>query len=290
MKTKLTFSLLCLFLFCCGQITNAQCDYYYWFNDTKICLDKYNKMRYILVDNEEDTFTVREKLEQLGYTVSNFKTFSFTGNPYPGLTKDTYWAIVESNNPEDTITLNIDEISYEGPSFLYLNHFLLGLSHTFSVRLHYFTDFKLLDSMAKKHGITILGNASFPFSTLFSLSCSKMSTGNAMEMANLFHESQLFMWSQPDFMDFGMLSISNISKIHNYSAYPNPASDYIKINNAEVLDLQHSIVRIFDISGKQVLSQNHENEIDVSMLHSGLYILKIYKDGKLLISEKFVKF
>ncbi|OWK72909.1 hypothetical protein CBW16_11715 [Flavobacteriaceae bacterium JJC] len=73
-------------------------------------------------------------------------------------------------------------------------------------------------------------------------------------------------------------SIKNKVKI-----YPNPTSDFIKIQNAEKVDL----VRIFDLSGKLV-KETKSSEIDVRPLSAGSYILNIHS-GNEITSQKFVK-
>ena len=78
------------------------------------------------------------------------------------------------------------------------------------------------------------------------------------------------------------LAVSD-SKTAVVSIYPNPASDFIKIQN--VKELQS--VRIFDMSGKKVV-ETSSADIDVRNLSKGLYILNIYT-GNEVISKKFIK-
>jgi subtilisin family serine protease len=73
----------------------------------------------------------------------------------------------------------------------------MGLSDIFYVKLHKAEDLAILENMAQDNNVTNLGNDELlPLSYL--LSCTKESNGNAMQMANLFYESQLFASSQPD--------------------------------------------------------------------------------------------
>lgn len=67
------------------------------------------------------------------------------------------------------------------------------------------------------------------------------------------------------------------------SIYPNPASDFIKIQN--VKDVQK--VRIFDMTGKKII-ETSSSDIDVRNLTSGQYILNIYS-GNEVISRKLIK-
>ncbi|MFY8029228.1 MAG: T9SS type A sorting domain-containing protein [Bacteroidia bacterium] len=61
--------------------------------------------------------------------------------------------------------------------------------------------------------------------------------------------------------------------INDVAIYPNPATDkiYIKTNATEVI----KSIRLLDISGTAIKAQITGNEIDVSMLANGLYIIEI---------------
>lgn len=66
--------------------------------------------------------------------------------------------------------------------------------------------------------------------------------------------------------------------------FPNPTKEIIHFNKP-VADIQ-----IYDVSGKQMNIILHENEVDVSKLTTGIYLLKIFDtDGKLSASKKFIK-
>jgi len=68
--------------------------------------------------------------------------------------------------------------------------------------------------------------------------------------------------------------------------YPNPTTD--KIFWAQNIMIEK--VTIYDMNGKQVLSENiTENSIDVSHLASGTYLIKLESNKKLIYNSKFVK-
>ncbi len=60
---------------------------------------------------------------------------------------------------------------------------------------------------------------------------------------------------------------------HRYQIYPNPANDYIVIENFNT----DNVIQIFDITGNIVMSKssNINNQVDVSALPSGIYYIKI---------------
>ena len=85
------------------------------------------------------------------------------------------------------------------------------------------------------------------------------------------------------------LSLEN-SFIGEFVLYPNPVKNTLTISSA--LDLDQSIISVFDIAGRRVLNSklaDNINSIDVSRLSAGEYILRIITKEKLISSEKFIK-
>ena len=85
------------------------------------------------------------------------------------------------------------------------------------------------------------------------------------------------------------LSLEN-SFIGKFVLYPNPVKNTLTIGSS--LDLDQSIVSVFDIAGRRVLNYklgSNINSIDVSRLSAGEYILRIITKEKLISSEKFIK-
>jgi len=277
-------------IFCLLDI-QAQCDYFFYgLSGQKLCLETYNKKRYITVDDAKDTLIVRQKLEQLGYSVSPFYEAIFAW----GNVIEKYYALTETSNPNDTIAFNIEQISYEAPSFIFLGKYILILSHCFDVGLHSRADTTVLDSMTQIYGLNILGHPLFPENSpsQFVISCSQTSIENSLYMANLFYESNLFKHAEPIFLPGEVLEFSCPirSTPDDICIYPNPANNIINIKKADELDLYNSSVEIFDMYGKCVYSQNYTDEINISVLRSGCYVLIIHRDNIIMALEKFVKF
>jgi hypothetical protein len=69
--------------------------------------------------------------------------------------------------------------------------------------------------------------------------------------------------------------------------YPNPFKTMITIENNTTTD---NYVKVYDILGKEVFSQNNIANLNLSMLTEGIYMLVITdKDGKQLLSQKIIK-
>lgn len=84
------------------------------------------------------------------------------------------------------------------------------------------------------------------------------------------------------------LSINN-QKPTSISVYPNPAEDVL---NIQVENLsQNGTIEVFDISGKQVLKtniQNGKNQLNVSILNSGVYFYTVRNNRDIIETKKLL--
>ena len=79
------------------------------------------------------------------------------------------------------------------------------------------------------------------------------------------------------------MAVSNVNK-SKMSVYPNPTSDYLKINTTAKI----SSVEVFDISGKKIQADFDGTSVDVKKLEKGSYIIKINgQEGT--STQKFIK-
>lgn len=83
----------------------------------------------------------------------------------------------------------------------------------------------------------------------------------------------------------------NSQNLSQLTVYPNPTMDFIKlnINNINWQDLQY---QVFDINGRNVLSENFKSEnalINLKKLKPSIYFLKISDHYKNLRSFKIIK-
>jgi uncharacterized protein (TIGR02145 family) len=85
--------------------------------------------------------------------------------------------------------------------------------------------------------------------------------------------------------DKGIISGTEESIIENVSVYPNPTTDFIRITTNQI---NSSSIQIMNITGQVMYSNENYNsneDIDLSELSSGIYIIKMNIDG----IEKFEK-
>lgn len=81
--------------------------------------------------------------------------------------------------------------------------------------------------------------------------------------------------------------IAENSTNNSLSIYPNPANDFIKISN--IYQMEITKVEVIDMLGRTLISTKNTEEIDVSSLSEGQYLVKIYGESdivkKLTISK-----
>jgi photosystem II stability/assembly factor-like uncharacterized protein len=77
----------------------------------------------------------------------------------------------------------------------------------------------------------------------------------------------------------------------NLFIFPNPATNSLTLNLAELKNLQNTTVSIYDIQGKLLLQQNRlqpQTELDISGFAKGIYIIKLINE-KETMQSKFIK-
>ncbi len=90
-----------------------------------------------------------------------------------------------------------------------------------------------------------------------------------------------------DYIDGGnVTSVADAGSKMKVNVYPNPASDILNIES----DTPLSILQIFDLSGREILSDlNASNTVNIGMLQSGVYVIKLFDKNGRFTTRKFVK-
>ncbi len=90
-------------------------------------------------------------------------------------------------------------------------------------------------------------------------------------------------------------AIDNL-QLQSFIIYPNPVRDVLNLS-FKTNGTQNILFRVFDPSGKSVIDENKgkingriEEQMNVSGLAPGVYLVSIYEDGRKLRTEKFVKY
>ena len=82
--------------------------------------------------------------------------------------------------------------------------------------------------------------------------------------------------------------INDDEEIKGLAIYPNPVSNGIL--RITTFENAKKTVQIFDVLGKQVLSRIiHSQPLNISVLNSGIYIIKVFEKGKIATRKLVVK-
>lgn len=181
--------------------------YYYWYKNQKKYLQLNTSKKFLLLKNNvTDSASLSQRIGNphfKGGKISRSKVL-YGLSKHDSLSSEKNYCVVE-NMSKDTSFVNNSDILYEAPAFSFSNAEVAVLSHLFYVKLKHDTDIAQLQTLAAQHTVEILGNNHF-MPLWYTLSCSKQSSGNAMQMANLFYETGLFTAAEPDLMTKNHLS------------------------------------------------------------------------------------
>jgi hypothetical protein len=192
-----------------GDISTRSSSYtdYYWYNGTKVGLNKKKDKKFILFEASDEqavalSITNAKTIAQPQEVILSPKIQGSKAKPSSELLK---WAVIETS----LSFASSPNILYEAPYFLTENGDELGLSHLFYVRLRDKEDLAKLTELASSNKVEIIGNNEY-MPLWFTLACSKESTGNALDLANKFYETNLFEACQPNLMgDFGVTCVND---------------------------------------------------------------------------------
>ena len=81
------------------------------------------------------------------------------------------------------------------------------------------------------------------------------------------------------------IGIDEIEDFNNMTVYPNPASNTLHITGVS----NGTSIIVYDITGRQVMTSSFANEINISHLHNGLYLLSVTTDEGVFIKKFMVR-
>jgi hypothetical protein len=259
MKRFLIFTML--FSLCMSVLAQ---EYYYWYKGEKIPLELLPTKKYILVNSLEDTIVLKERLALKDIMTHPFRIEKITY----AQDKIECWTIVESIDLVPDLT-DDETILYEGPFFLNADKLEVGgLSHTFLVKLKQIEDLPLLKELAENNGVIIDGQPVFSMPLWYSLSCTKTSTGNAMQMANMFYETTLFTSSAPGFTNIGSDALG-IDNLQDEDIMISAANGVIYINTPET-----ESIHIYSLTGSLLYETTKPaGKIQIPLKGKGILII-----------------
>jgi hypothetical protein len=105
------------------------------------------------------------------------------------------------------------------------------------------------------------------------------------------YEGNLTMLTQGFLQDIvGPTAISeNNERLTGVNIYPNPASQFISLNVEDAIIKWYEIVNIYGISLEKTSCKSNPDNIDVSSLRPGVYLLKLGIEDHNPFAKKFIK-
>lgn len=179
---------------------------YYWYKGTRKNLTVSYSKQYITVRSLSDATRVEQELSQQEIDFQPFQKLPLS-NYFE--TEDTlYWTFIYL--PEGNELYANPLINYSAPSYRLDDGTEVGLSNFFYVELRKEEDIELLRSLSVANGVSILGNDKY-MPLWYIITCTPKSTRNALEMADLFYEMDLFESATPNLMVENMTDCVNDS-------------------------------------------------------------------------------
>lgn len=173
---------------------------YYWYNGNKIPLTKLPNKKFVIFKADTES-SFQNNLKTKGIALNSADIHAYkrpnvkNNNNVNGVKRnevdDNYkWTTLEVDDVNKLLINDLDVI-YEAPYYKTQSGDELRLSNIFYVKLKSANDINILQNLAIEHNVEILGENLFQPLWII-LSCTNNSSGNALEMSNLFYETELF--------------------------------------------------------------------------------------------------
>ena len=153
---------------------------YYWYEGSKILLERGNQ-EYIVYNDALLLKSDKEKVIESGDL------------SYPEMV-NLKWGITKP----DVVLEDVEHVLYRTPSYKNSEDNNIFITHRFYVKLKENEDLSVLQKMAEKYNAKIEQDVNLP--SWHILSCGLPSAFNALELANIFYETELFAASEPEFI------------------------------------------------------------------------------------------
>lgn len=205
---KTIIGTIILVLYCSTALMAQQFQYYY--GDKPVLLELNPSHAYLVLDGVDDPQKLQDLLPGVEITKFGVHNPGQTLNAVPGsdfVGRGLFWAEVSLSQPlgQKAYQKWLDDLQQmpsvrlASPYFANENSDKIGLSDLFLVKLQEMADPAKLQEIARSNGVHIVGQNRF-MPEWYTLAVDKASRGNALEMANLFYETGLFVACEPDLM------------------------------------------------------------------------------------------
>ena len=171
----------------------------YWSGDRKITLRRCDDLSYV-VFRSSNKEALLSSLAEMGIQVDNkyIIKYDLGSVETPGVEDETFlgyeWAQIEINHKKAAA---LPEVEYAAP--YYYEPYSSTITYPLGNLIYVYTsNISLLEKLAEEHKVGIIGKLYDAVPTTYFVYCTKESTGNALEVANLFHENGLN--AEPSFL------------------------------------------------------------------------------------------
>lgn len=177
------------------RATDGKTEHYYWCDGVKIPLTVNNdKMFVILETSRFENVVNRNNLTDVK-SVDNHKVLGVRSLKSSKMVDQTSFTLNDVSQQK----FNLDDALYVSPYYNTDDGSEIGITNILSVQLTRKKDIVKLQEIADKYNLEILGENRYDPS-IYYLSCSKESRGNALEIANDIYESGEFEYATPEFI------------------------------------------------------------------------------------------
>lgn len=170
-------------------------EHYYWCDGVKIPLTINNDKMFVIMETPKlENLINRNNMTDVK-AVSNYKVLGVSSLNNSKVVNHTSFTLNNISQEK----FNLDDASYVAPYYNTNDGSEIGITNILSVQLTGKKDIIKLQHIADKYNLEILGENRYD-SSIYYLSCSNESRGNALEIANEIYESGEFEYATPEFI------------------------------------------------------------------------------------------
>ena len=271
MKTRILLSLLATFvIYSCQGISeiapfdearnestpltrsiNESHEYYYWYDGVKIPLIKNENKFYIIVTSDKYK-SIENSIRSSVRHVKTIDDYASLAIKNSRSTDKSLGLTAFTTDSSSSVKIEQDDIVYCAPYFKASNGSEIGITNIISVQITGDQNRTRLQKIAEECNLEILGENKYN-SSIYYLSCSKESKGNALEMANYIYESGICTYAEPEFLiESEPATYPNDTYFYNQwnllnNTYPDYDINYVKtIEDFSFQNIDDIIVAVID--------------------------------------------
>lgn len=234
-------------------------DNYYWCDGVKIPLTVNENKLFVLVETAKFE-SVSKLAVNAGGKLENSKTIEdyaalgiISSGKEAGMQRSLTSFTLDKT---DLKSVDTKEVVYVAPYFKTDDGADIGITNVFSVQLKRGDDLAKLRKIAEENNLDMLGENQFDTS-IYYLSCTNESKGNALEMANFMYESGAFEYATPEFLVESMPAVDpNDTHFGSQWGLKNNSYPGIDINYGNAMSL---------------VSTSNLSNISVAVVDNGLF-------------------